>query len=75
VADTPNLGQKRVSRENQSPQEGNKRQKLNNNNAVVRDEMRINVGEEVAGSADWERSSMASGFSVTSKALNGRAQA
>lgn len=29
--------------------------------------MRINIGEEVAGSADWERSSMASGFSVNSK--------
>jgi hypothetical protein len=33
----------------------------------LRDEMRINIGEEVAGSADWERSSMASGFSVNSR--------
>jgi hypothetical protein len=32
--------------------------------------MRINLGEEVAGSADWERSSIASGFSINSKSTN-----
>jgi hypothetical protein len=53
-----------------------KRQKGNNVNAAgvmqtpLRDEMRINIGDEVAGSADWERSSMASGFSVISKSTN-----